>query len=114
MRILVTAETIRLRRPMLLTVARSALGHQCIVIVFARVIGVKDLMALLAGKSMFAAGLLQICKLAGMALAAFHGLQRRRRSGVELCVNLWEPALGGKNEPWLGKPSQGGNKHQGA
>lgn len=113
-RVLVAIEAVGLLRPMLLTMTRGALRHQFGIIVFARVVGVENRVAFLAGEAMFAAGVLEVCVLVRMTLAAFRGLQRRRRHRVQPRIHLRQLALGGKSKPWLGKPSQGSNNHQGA
>ena len=53
-RILMTVNTVGLYRPMLLTMAHRAERHQIVIIVFSRIIRMKDFVALLTGEAMFA------------------------------------------------------------
>lgn len=110
MGIFMTIEAIDLHRPMLLTVTGRTERHQFVIIVFARAIRVKNFMTLLAGKAVLAAGVLQVRKLAGVALPAFCWLQRRWRFSIKACIDLRQLCI---NNPWLGKPSQGSNKDAG-
>ncbi len=48
-------DAVNLDRSMLLTVAHRTEGHQVVIVVFARIVRMKDFMTLLTGKAMFAA-----------------------------------------------------------
>jgi len=56
MRILMTVNTVDLHRSMLLAMTHSAERHQIVIIVFSRIVRMKDFVAFLTGKAMFAAG----------------------------------------------------------
>ena len=109
MRILVTAEAICLLWPVLLAMAGCTERHQLGIVVFTRIIGVEDLVALLAGKTMSATSGFQVLKLIRVALTALCGTQRCGRLAVEGGINLRQLALGGRNRPWLENSSQGDN-----
>jgi hypothetical protein len=109
MRVLVTAEAIGLLWAVLLAMTGRTKRHQLVVVVFTRVVCVKNLVTLLTGKSMFATGIFQVGKLAHMALTTLCWLQRSRRHFVKSCINLWQLSLGSENKPWLKESSQGDN-----
>ena len=54
-RILMTVDTVNLNRPMLLTVAHRTERHQLVIIVFSRIVRMKNFMTFLTGKAMFTA-----------------------------------------------------------
>ena len=109
MRVLVTAEAIGLLWAVLLAMTGRTKRHQLVVVVFTRVVCVKNLVTLLTGESMFATGNFQVGKLGHMALTTLCWLQRSRRHFVKSCINLWQLSLGSENKPWLKESSQGDN-----
>lgn len=96
MGVLVAVETIDLYRSMLLAVAGGAERHQGVVVVFPRVICMKHFMTLLAGKAVLTAGVFQICKLSGVTLAAFGGLQRSWCRRIKTGIDLWQFTISSK------------------
>lgn len=104
-----TTDAVSLLWAVLLAVAGCTERHQLLVVVFTGVICVKDLMALLAIKAMFATRILEIGKLAQVALSTLCRLQRCWCDTVQGRVDLRQLTHGSKNRPWLGKPSQGSN-----
>jgi len=113
MRVLVAVAAVRLAGAMSQPVASAADGHQCVVIVLARAVGVKNLMTLLAGKTVFAASLLKISKLRGMTLAAFHRLEWFGSCCIKLRINLRKCPRRFGSRPWPGEePGQGDGKQQ--
>ena len=107
--VLVAADTICLLRAMLLAMTSRTERHEFVIVIFTRVVCVKNLVALLAGKSMFTSGSFQIGKLAHMALATLYRLQGSRGHAVKGFVNLWQWTFASRNKPWLEKSSQGDN-----
>ena len=83
-----TIEAVDLNRTMLLPVTGRTKRHQFVIIVFTRVIRMKNFVTLLASEAVFAPGILKVGKLAGVALTAFCWLQRCWRHGIEADVNL--------------------------
>ena len=106
-RVLMTVEAVKLSGAVRLAVASTADRHQRIVVVLARVIGVNDLVALLAGEAVFATGLLEIAELTGVTLSALCRCQRYGWRRVKLRVDLGQSACPFRCQSWLGrKPSQ--------
>lgn len=71
--VLVTVNTVDLYRSMLLTVTHGTERHQVIIIVFSRVVRMKNFMTLLARKTMFATRGFKIFKLSDMTLTTLCG-----------------------------------------
>lgn len=62
--------------------AGGALGHDRIIIVFARAVGVDDAMAALAGELVLAAVVLEVFERTGVALGALDRRERLRFAGI--------------------------------
>lgn len=105
-RVPVTIKAVDMLLTMLRAMACRTNRHQIVIIVFTRVVCMKNLMTFLTGKAMFATGILQARKLPFMTLTTFYRLQGGRCYCIEACINLRQFALSCRNKPWLEKPSQ--------
>ena len=104
MRVLVTIGAGDLFRPMRLSMTACAARHQFRIIILERIIHVKKLVALLAGKTMQATGIFQVGILVDMTLTAINRGKRFRIVGIEfygdlgkLAYSIGCPCRPGKN-----------------